>query len=172
MGPGGGGGDNNTTGGPELDANNKELDVLKAENSNLRRMLESLTSNLTTTGQKSSVGHILGSGSSGGGDMNISGVGVDEYRQNMHMKWENEKKLQKRLSVIENRLKEKVDENQDLMNQLKHARETAHTAIANKDDMSRKVGAVTKLTQESRKLTVDDLMAIEQARSRVYTLEG
>lgn len=37
--------------------------------------------------------------------------------------------------------------------------------------MHRKVSAVTKLTQESRKLTVEDLLAIEQSRSRVFALE-
>lgn len=96
---------------------------------------------------------------------------VNEYRLNMHLKWENQKKLQRRLTVIETRLKEKVDENKQLMNQLKSARDTAQSAIATKDELNKKVAQVTKLTQESRKLTLDDLIAIEQSRSHIYQLE-
>lgn len=104
----------------------KELESLRAENASLRNMVESVSIDPS----KKTVGHVLGADAN---QFARDGSGVDEYRQNMHMKWENEKKLQKRLATIENRLREKVEENQDLMNQLKHARDTAHTAMANKD---------------------------------------
>jgi chromosome segregation ATPase len=96
---------------------------------------------------------------------------LNEYRQQMHQRWESEKKLQKKLSLIENRLKEKVDENNNLLNQLKHARETAQIALATKEELSKKVTAYARVTQESQKLTIEDLTVIEQTRSQLFSLE-
>ena len=74
--------------------------------------------------------------------------------------------LSHRLTVVEGRLKEKVSENQDLLGQLKHARDAAQAAMVNKDELNRRVTAAAKLTQEARRLTVDDIFAIEEVRGR------
>ena len=73
--------------------------------------------------------------------------------------------LSHRLTVVEGRLKEKVSENQDLLGQLKHARDAAQAAMVNKDELNRRVTAAAKLTQEARRLTTDDIFAIEEVRA-------
>jgi hypothetical protein len=63
----------------------------------------------------------------------------DDVRQQLHQKWESEKKLQKRVTVLEKRLQEKIEEVEDLTAQLKKARDTAQAALSAKDEMSRKM---------------------------------
>ena len=63
----------------------------------------------------------------------------DDVRQQLHQKWESEKKLQKRVTVLEKRLQEKIEEVEDLTAQLKKARDTAQAALSAKDEMSKKM---------------------------------
>jgi chromosome segregation ATPase len=110
--------------------------------------------------------------------------GVEDYRQQMHAKWENEKKLQKRLvhfaaewsqlflilcffvlhrvSVLEKRLQEKIDEIDDLQAQLQRARDTTQHAVAAREEMHKKVSGTAKLAHEARKLTIEDLVAVKE----------
>jgi predicted RNase H-like nuclease (RuvC/YqgF family) len=102
----------------------------------------------------------------------VGGAGaMDDYRQQMHAKWENEKKLTKRVSVLEKRLQEKVEENEDLQNQLQRARDTTQSAINTRDEMQKKVAGAAKLASEARKLTTEDLVAVKEAQSRIFELE-
>eukprot|EP00605_Chrysophyceae_sp_TOSAG23-4_P001830 GSChrysophyteH1.ASY1.ANO1.2020.1 assembled CDS len=99
----------------------------------------------------------------------------------LHTKWESEKKLQKRLTVVERRLHEKLGEIDDLTNQLKRARDTATAAIAAKDDAIKKARAANasegtkRGSDKSHPSTAhghaQDPESIEGANSRVFALE-
>lgn len=115
-----------------------------------------------------SKGHVLGS--AGGGGSQGDGP-TDEYRQQMQARWENEKKMQKRVTTLEKRLQEKIEENTVLQQQLAKARSSAQSALATQDTMQRKVNASAKLTHEARRLTVEDLTSFEDANQRVFQLE-
>ncbi len=52
-----------------------------------------------------------------------------------------------RLSTLEKRLAEKMEENGELHSQLKRARDTTQSAISSREEMNKKVAAATKLTQ-------------------------
>lgn len=174
----------------ELMTIQREVEVLRAQNIALRIAVDS--SNVPTTDSTTNKagtrhkreeqdrkeassaafgtgrGHVLGAAPSGGWtDLEKpEATGAEEYRQQMHSKWENEKKLQKRyvlvyysityplpsdsnfrISVMEKRLQEKIDENEDLQNQLRKARDTVQTAVTTKDELQKRVTATTKLTQ-------------------------
>lgn len=67
-----------------------------------------------------------------------------------------------RVSVLEQRLQDKVSENEDLQNQIAKGRENLQTALIAKEELSRKAQASQKLVSETRKMTADDLTDQEQ----------
>lgn len=76
------------------------------------------------------------------------GIGGDNDIRNLqHNKWESEKKLQKRISILEKRLEEKISDIEELQNQLKRSKEMTMTAIASKEEMNKKAAATLKQTQ-------------------------
>ena len=139
----------------------KEVEVLRAQNIALRKAAEELP---VPVGSKRTAGAISQEGrpednavsnaafnsamsaqqnkSTFGGAANALGGGdtapQDELRSQLHSKWESEKKLQKRLTVIEKRLQEKMEECEDLTAQLKRARETTQAAITAKEELAKK----------------------------------
>ncbi len=139
-----------------------------AAHSNARSSALSAQENTSTFG---------GIGNTLGGDS----APQDELRAQLHTKWESEKKLQKRLTVVERRLHEKLGEIDDLTNQLKRARDTATAAIAAKDDAIKKARAANasegtkRGSDKSHPSTAhghaQDPESIEGANSRVFALE-
>jgi len=120
-----------------------------------------------------STGHVLG-----GGD-GPAGGGGDDVRAHLHGKWEADKKLQARLGTLEKRLKEKIEESDDLAAQLKKAREVAQGALAAKDEMAKKLQAagakhpadVPGAAGAGKKGSAEDVIGLEQAQARVFSLE-
>jgi len=96
---------------------------------------------------------------------------MDETRQQLHAKWEAEKKLSKRVGVLEKRLQEKIAENEDLLLQVARGRDTLQSAITAKDDITRKAQQSQRQVAETRRVTGDDLGELEQANARVFQME-
>ena len=68
---------------------------------------------------------------------------VDELRQQLHHKWENEKKLQKRNIILETRLKELTEECDDLRHQVIRAKDSMTGALTAKEEMQKRLAAHT-----------------------------
>ena len=183
----------------------KEVEVLRAQNLALRRAAEEMP---VQVGSKRSVGNISTEGkpvdehagvstaaynsatgaqqnkaSFGGTSNTLGGDGAapqDELRAQLHTKWESEKKLQKRLTVIEKRLQEKMEECEDLTSQLKRARETTAAAITAKEQLAKSHKSSSAAHADTGKPGAKhashahgdhDAAAIESANAKVYALE-
>ena len=112
-----------------------------------------------------SAGGAAGSSTAFQGTANVLGATgegpQDELRQQLHAKWESEKKLQKRLTVVEKRLMEKMGEVDDLTNQLQRAREMTQQAMSSKEEMQRR----HKLLQRKLRVpTLADMMILQPWR--------
>jgi len=187
------------------DAMEKEIEVLRAQNLALRRAAEDMPAQvgskrsvgaisqegkpsddhggLSTAAYNSATGAQQNKSSFGGTSNTLGGDGSapqDELRAQLHTKWESEKKLQKRLTVIEKRLQEKMEECEDLTSQLKRAREATSAAITAKDQLAKNQKANT--VQDASKLGSKashvhghagdhDAVAMESANAKIYGLE-
>ena len=86
----------------------------------------------------------------GGGTGNVLGGGDgpsggdDGVRSHLHGKWEADKKMQSRVTTLEKRLKEKMEEMEDMSAQLKKAREIAQNSLTAKEEMTKKMQAMAK----------------------------
>ena len=161
----------------------REVEILRAQNLALRRTaetkdakelyVEKKDSNATVKfpDQKSandvfsaSKGNVLGGDNDGGGTK-------DELRQQLHTKWESEKRLQKRVLTLEKRLQEKIDEADDLQEQLKRSRETTSQAIAAKEKTQKEASNAIKQTVETKQFGADDVASLNDANNKIFTLE-
>lgn len=109
----------------------------------------------------------------GGVGLVVRGEGDDaDVRMQQHTKWEADKKTQKRIAVLEKRLQSQVDEVADLTTQLKRAREAAQTAIATKDELSKKLSS-PKYNQESKSQSpsLKDVGGLDNAQAKIFALE-
>ncbi len=160
-----------------IDELEREVEVLKTQNAALRRGGAAHHNNTTLRGEgkSSENNNDDDAGDRGGGDgghLLGGGTGpVDEARMMMHTKWENEKKLQKRITVLEKRLQDKIEECDDAQAQLAKLRETAQSALGAKDELSKKLGMVSKQQSENRKQSAGDVFALEEANARIFDLE-
>lgn len=67
-----------------------------------------------------------------------------------------------RLNKVEARLKEQMDENAALQEQMRHTREALESATTSKNELQKKAQASQRLVSETRKLTADDISDLEQ----------
>ena len=182
----------------------KECEVLRAQNLALRRAAEEASQNIgnVRVGAKRSVSsidkgdsdnnrgksssaatagpdHQFGTGNTLG---DAGGAPQDELRAQLHSKWESEKKLQKRLAVMEKRLHEKVEETEELTQQLKRARDMAQQAIQAKEDMAKHAKNSAKNADDSDNRrggrgekkgssNMDDVAGLEAAQAKAFELE-
>ena len=93
-----------------------------------------------------------------------------DLRTQQHTKWEADKKTQKRITVLENRLRAQMVEVADLTAQLKKARETAQTAISAKDELAKRMNS-PKFNQESKSPSLKDIGGLDNALAKIFTLE-
>ena len=95
-----------------------------------------------------------------------------DLRMQQHTKWEADKKIQKRMTVLEKRLQSQVDEVADLTAQLKRARETAQTAIAAKEELSKKLNSPKfNLDSKSQSPSLKDIGGLDNALAKIFALE-
>lgn len=116
----------------------------------------------------SSKGHTLG-----GGDEppKMLGGGADDLRALQHAKWEAEKKMSKRVATLEKRLQEKMEENEELHQQLKRARENVQSAVSAKDDLQKKTATLMKQSNDVKKTAAGDTDGLEKANAKIFALE-
>jgi len=91
-------------------------------------------------------GHILGSAT-----VEDSEGSKDDLKQQLKAKWESEKKLQRRVTQLEHRLKERMDEIDELQNQLKKAKDSAQNAIIAKEEYAKKLSNAGKAGLDVKK---------------------
>jgi chromosome segregation ATPase len=177
----------------------KEVELLRAQNLALRRAAEEQAQQMAATGTKSAsiassaAGAAGAAGEVGGkpsafpshvgaapgaftGTANVLGSGSDapqdELRQQLHAKWESEKKLQKRLTVVEKRLHEKLAEVDDLTAQLQRARELTQQALQSKDEYAKKASAASKKATDRHSAgNSADAAVLEEANNKIFDLE-
>jgi centrosomal protein CEP290 len=175
----------------------KEVELLRAQNLALRRAAEEQSQQMAAAGTKASlapaaataeggrpsqfpsnVGTGGGSATAFTGSANVLGAGAgdgpqDELRQQLHTKWESEKKLQKRLTVVEKRLSEKLSEVDDLTSQLQKAREMTQQAISSKEEYAKKAQAAGKKAARSAADGggAGDSAAMEELNNKIFDLE-
>jgi len=106
-------------------------------------------------------GHVVGE----------SNVDRDDLKSQLHAKWETEKKLQKRVTILEKRLQEKIEETEDLQLQLRKARDTAQNAVTLKEEEKKKTAIIMKQTQDTKKLTAGDIDQLNAANTKIFSLE-
>lgn len=63
---------------------------------------------------------------------------------------------------MEKRLKEKIAENEQLVEQLRVAQDAVSAASHAKDELQKRVSTTTKQSKEAKKNTADDVMALEE----------
>jgi centrosomal protein CEP290 len=157
----------------------REIEVLRAQNVALRKAVEEGGGSSSSGATRSPLDDLPtpasgarfgapGQGNAVGGGNEVP---KDDLRAQLHTKWESEKKLQKRVTQLEKRLKEKLQENADMETQLKRAKEATQSAQSSKDDAMKKAAAAMKSTQDMRKVATDDIDGVEGARDRVFKLE-
>ena len=115
-------------------------------------------------------GRILGTGD-GTEPPLPTGANNEDLRKQLHTKWEHEKQMQKRVLQLEQRLKERIDENSDLQEQLKRARMGVQQVTSQKENIAQKVVDVSRSLHETKRSTADGAAELEDARSRVFQLE-
>lgn len=112
-----------------------------------------------------------------------SDANKDDLRSQLHSKWEAEKKLQKRLGVLEKRLTDLVTENDDLRAQLlKQTKEQQGSAVSKRDKTNNNNNNnatataahadTAKKTAASHAPSLQDIQALETARARIFSLES
>ena len=120
------------------------------------------------SGMPTGKGHILGSTME-------DGANADELRTQLKQKWELEKKLERRVKQLEHRLKERMDEIDDLQAQLKKARDAESRATVARDELSKKLATGSKKGDKgSVKATAgagDVTEEVENYREKVFALE-
>ena len=124
----------------------------------------------------------------GGGTGNVLGGGEgppgdDGVRSHLHGKWEADKKMQGRVTTLEKRLKEKMEEMEDMSAQLKKAREIAQNSLTAKEEMTKKMQAMAKTHaasssssamdghKDGKKASLEDVVGLEAAQARVFMLK-
>ena len=128
-----------------------------------------------------------GGRSMGGGTGNVLGggdgpSGDDGVRSHLHGKWEADKKMQGRLTTLEKRLKEKMEEMEDMSAQLKKAREIAQNSLTAKEELTKKMQAMAKTHaassssamdghKDAKKTSLEDVVGLEAVQARVFVLE-
>lgn len=176
----------------------KEVELLRAQNLALRKAAEEQSQQMAASGAKAAsvaasagVGgigadsgkpsqfpsNVGASGSNFSGPANVLGSGADgapqdELRQQLHAKWESEKKLQKRLTVVEKRLHEKLAEVEDLTSQLQRAREMTQQALQTKEEYAKKASAASKKATDRHSAgNSADAAVLEEANNKIFDLE-
>eukprot|EP00981_Chlorochromonas_danica_P012527 scaffold5121_cov223-Ochromonas_danica.AAC.5 len=165
-----------------IDQLEREVEMLKAQNAAMRRgdaveravartmplppntaisSQQPATEEIEKESAGATIGQMLGSGG-GGGTM-------DDVRQALHAKWETEKRLQKRIGVLEKRLQELVSENDSLRSDLQRQRERVQQHPEKGPEGTRS-GSVAHHTPtraaavEKKALTVDEVMQLEEVQ--------
>lgn len=170
----------------KIDQLEREAAILRAQNIALRKTseetvdrkrqdeLDGIPSKLAPTSTSpprqsmAGKGYILGSATD-----NPDG-NKDELREQKREQWETEKKLQRRVVQLENRLKERMDEIDELQVQLKKSKETILQANVAKDELLKKVSAKSSETKKalSSHSSVEAVATdIESYRAKVFELE-
>ncbi len=75
------------------------------------------------------------------------------------------------MSVLEKRLAEKMTENEELQLQVQKGRDTLQSALTTKEELQRRAQASQKQASETRRMTADDLSELEQAQSKIFSME-
>ena len=120
-------------------------------------------------------GRVLGSGAGEGGSA------LGDLRRQLHNKWEAEKRLQKRLATLEVRLKEKVDECNEVGERLRRAQQLINqqsTQIGQAKDQQQKesrrksaaAGDVRNTSHSTEDRTAINVQ-LEETRQKVFELE-
>lgn len=112
-----------------------------------------------------------GGGRKGDGERGGGKKGDGDVRQQQHAKWETDKKMQKRITVLEERLQAQVEEVADLTAQLKKSRDAAQSAIIAKEEISKKMSQSSRINIENKKGSLEDVEGLESARSKIFALE-
>jgi len=97
--------------------------------------------------------------------------GIEEMRQQLHSKWEAEKRLQKRISTLEKRLQEKIEECDDAQAQLRRQKELTlqnQTAMQREKD---RADRATKSAKNSRQQG-GDILKNEELHGKLFELES
>lgn len=76
-----------------------------------------------------------------------------------------------RVGTLENRLAEKMTENEELQLQLNKSREALQDAVSSKEDLQKKAQSSLRYASETRKLTSEDLGQLEHAQTKIFALE-
>ena len=71
------------------------------------------------------------------------------------------------MATLEQRLDERMKDIEELQNQVKKGRDTLQGALTSKEELQKKALASQKHASETRKLTADDLVDLEQVRTVV-----
>jgi centrosomal protein CEP290 len=158
-----GGASSQTKSGQKIQALQREIDTLRVQNEALRKQ------NGATEGEP-----VVTSGAPDGLMVAAEKSTKEELRQQLHAKWESEKRLQKRVTVLEKRLQDKVQECDDAQAQLRKAKESlsslsnSATAARERERKERE----EKTRAASRAVPGGDLAQLEQANNRVFELEN
>lgn len=119
-------------------------------------------------------GRVLGSGDVVGDE----GTALNDLRRQLHNKWEAEKRLQKRISILESRLEEKVDECQDIGDRLRRAQQI----VSQQSNQLGQVREQKQRQQETRQksgrgvsdnanIDPNHTLQLEESRQKVFELE-
>lgn len=73
--------------------------------------------------------------------------------------------------MLEKRLAEKMTENEELQLQVQKGRDTLQSALTTKEELQRRAQASQKQASETRRMTADDLSELEQAQSKIFSME-
>ena len=116
-------------------------------------------------------GHILGS------TMMDEDADTDQLRTQLKAKWEQEKKLERRVKQLEQRLKERMDETDSLQSQLKKARDGESRATAAYEETRKKLtaskqpGGAKDVGNKGVSLTGNDADDLDNCRTKIFELE-
>jgi hypothetical protein len=110
-------------------------------------------------------GYILG-----GPGSTASGLPPTDWRAQLAEKWEKEKKLQKKVGLLEKKVNELTTNNEDLKLQLLKTKDNLHTTQQTKDDIQRKMTSANKQITETKKLTIHEITELEQVRKKTLPL--
>lgn len=158
-----GGPSSETKSGQKIQALQREIDALRVQNEALRKQ------NGGADGEAIAI-----SGAPDGLLVAAEKSTKEELRQQLHAKWESEKRLQKRLAVVEKRLQDKVQECDEIQVQLRKAKESigtmsnSATAARERERKERE----EKTRAASKAVPGGDLAQLEQANNRVFELEN
>jgi chromosome segregation ATPase len=95
----------------------------------------------------------------------------EDYKQQLHQKWELEKKMQKRIGQLEKKVNELTTDNEDLKGQLLKTRDNLQNVHSAKEEIQKKMHSATKTIHETKRITVQEINDLEQANSKIFQLE-